>query len=666
MDLQKIILTKRDSFRSIKDFLDTELSLFTVLTGVNGVGKSHLLEAIEAGAIAVKDIDPRMGMIKRFDPGNFVPGMQVSARSVHALDEHNRKISEIETEIGGLRNRLNELFQKHGIDGSKWVLPKSRFNLDARELVAEVEKIPSFRLAGAPSIEVAVDNILRRRGELERETIQRLDSHRTGFGSAMKALSLSRNVSLVELSKAELRYSVPLLDRGMPLQVQLATWFTTWRAVYDENNYFKYLHRHLGDNSVVYITEDADFRKIYGEEPWVIVNRTLATAGLPYEFNAPLRQQADFHLKLVNVGDREEIPPDALSSGEKALLAAVFLVSQAAGMFGPLVHRLKLVLLDEVDSTLHPAYTKNLLNLLNRELVDRYKVGVILTTHSPSTVALAPEGSVFELVRRPRAIRPVSAGQAIQALSAGFLSIYRTDKIVIVESSVDAEYYQKAFTGLVRVGRISPVPGLKFIGASVYGDDGRGGGRAQVLNWAPKLGELGLERFCGLIDLDEANQATQNVIVTKRSCLENYVYDPVTVAAYVVHRGVGEPFPATTCAPTNSYVFINDSPANQRRLDQFLKWLAQDVSIPAICDNDRISIGYGDLGVLQLPKWWLSSPKDSLVSVLRRSINGLAKKNNREALLKKDCDELTSFQTFIMPQILPDDLANSFRELQAL
>ena len=62
-------------FKSIKALLNIELHDFTVLTGVNGSGKSHLLEAIENGSIRVKGIDPdnNSNHIRRFDWSNLVP-----------------------------------------------------------------------------------------------------------------------------------------------------------------------------------------------------------------------------------------------------------------------------------------------------------------------------------------------------------------------------------------------------------------------------------------------------------------------------------------------------------------------------------------------------------------------------------------------------------------
>ncbi len=61
--------------KSIASFPETELPNFVVLTGVNGAGKSHLLEAIENGSMQIDDIvvNNQTRPIRRFDWTNLIP-----------------------------------------------------------------------------------------------------------------------------------------------------------------------------------------------------------------------------------------------------------------------------------------------------------------------------------------------------------------------------------------------------------------------------------------------------------------------------------------------------------------------------------------------------------------------------------------------------------------
>jgi len=49
-------LTFINAYKSISSFPETEIPDLVILTGVNGAGKSHLLEAINSGCIQIDSI----------------------------------------------------------------------------------------------------------------------------------------------------------------------------------------------------------------------------------------------------------------------------------------------------------------------------------------------------------------------------------------------------------------------------------------------------------------------------------------------------------------------------------------------------------------------------------------------------------------------------------
>jgi len=57
------------------------------------------------------------------------------------------------------------------------------------------------------------------------------------------------------------------------------------------------------------------------------------------------------------------------------------------------------LLLDEVDASLHPSMIKNLLDVIEKIFL-KNGCKVILATHSPTTVALAPEESIYEISKQ--------------------------------------------------------------------------------------------------------------------------------------------------------------------------------------------------------------------------------------------------------------------------
>lgn len=128
----------------------------------------------------------------------------------------------------------------------------------------------------------------------------------------------------------------------------------------------------------------------------------------------------DFQLKLYDVEDPSiELDFSQLSSGESTLMALV-----AAVFSFSINERLPdLVLLDEVDASLHPNMMRNMLSVIEQIFL-KNNVNVILVTHSPTTIALAPESSIYIMKKRenPR-LSKTSKSEALQILTDGFATL---------------------------------------------------------------------------------------------------------------------------------------------------------------------------------------------------------------------------------------------------
>jgi energy-coupling factor transporter ATP-binding protein EcfA2 len=125
--------------------------------------------------------------------------------------------------------------------------------------------------------------------------------------------------------------------------------------------------------------------KPLGPSPWDVVNETLLVASFPYEVVSPQKTKLldQYALRLKDRQSGVEIAALDLSSGEKVLLQLVlWLYTAGKGGLFP-----KLLLLDEPDAHLHPSMTTQFLDVISEVLVNRHGVRVIMTTHSPSTVA---------------------------------------------------------------------------------------------------------------------------------------------------------------------------------------------------------------------------------------------------------------------------------------
>ena len=97
---------------------------------------------------------------------------------------------------------------------------------------------------------------------------------------------------------------------------------------------------------------------------------------------------------------------------------------------------------DQRGLVLHPSMTRQFMDVINDVLVERYKVRVIITTHSPSTVALAPENSIFEMSRDDPQVRPSrSKEETIGLLTAGLVTVSRSTRYIFVEDDADVNFY---------------------------------------------------------------------------------------------------------------------------------------------------------------------------------------------------------------------------------
>ncbi len=282
-------------------------------------------------------------------------------------------------------------------------------------------------------------------------------------------------------------------------------------------------------------TRDAIIKDL-GQPPWEVVNKALEVADFPYRVTSPWDSKLaqPYRLMLADGNSGLQHTPGDLSSGEKVILQLVLWLynSRHHNRFP------RLFLLDEPDARLHPSMTRQFMDVLQEVLVRQFGVRVILTTHSPSTVALAPEGSVFEMSRTAPRIRPSpSKAHTIGLLTAGLVTVFPSTRFVLVEDELDVDFYSVIRDILTDFGpsrdprALKPEPTIVFLPASSgQGAAKTGGGKSVVCQWTEKF-EVGplAEMFRGIIDLDSGGTPPPRVSVLSRYSLENYLLDPLTV-----------------------------------------------------------------------------------------------------------------------------------------
>ncbi len=150
-------------------------------------------------------------------------------------------------------------------------------------------------------------------------------------------------------------------------------------------------------------------------------------------------QSKQFTATLYNERENLTINFDELSSGEKTLLAMALM------MFNTVLtkHFPKLVLLDEIDSTLHPSMTEDLLLAL-RDIFTNNGINVMLVTHSPSTVAFAQKDSIYLVNSASKEfIKKTDPQTALGILTQGYMTLKDSNVIFDAINNYDLTIFSE-------------------------------------------------------------------------------------------------------------------------------------------------------------------------------------------------------------------------------
>jgi hypothetical protein len=180
------------------------------------------------------------------------------------------------------------------------------------------------------------------------------------------------------------------------------------------------------------------------------------------------------------------------------------------------------------------------------------------------------------------------------------------------------------------------------------------------------LNELGLHRFRGLIDNDGKNQPSNIISTLNRYSIENYLFDPLTLAAYLLQRNITEPFGTGAPAIRSIRDFLaSEVQARQNLLKGLCEWLAKESGTRAIADSTPANCDYVGFLQVKIPRWWLETRGHDIESIVRGPLNDIGARTGRGALLKEGKrDELIKFQAQSYPELISTDFIAIFTQLQ--
>lgn len=447
-----------------------------------------------------------------------------------------------------------------------------------------------------------------------------------------------------------------------PFQQAFGRLFSTYRDLIHQNDRLEKYPPADGD--VVHLSPER-FLEEYGEPPWDFVNRILSVCELDFRVNSPpLHETASFEPRLNKMSSEVDMRFGDLSSGEKVLMSFALCLYNASDARQKKRFP-RLLLLDEVDAPLHPSMVVSLLKTIQSVLVDEKGISVILTTHSPSTVALANEDSLYEMNPIGPQIDKCSKGEALSILTAGVptLSIsFEGRRQVFVESKTDAGIYESLYQAYK--GDIGSERSLNFIEVGHRPESGgeTNAGCAQVQRIVKTLCDNGNESVFGLVDWDGNVSETTRVKVlspTIRNGLESAIFDPAILFASCVRNKIRFMREKGMVEDGETYVGLNgwDQERWQRAVNKLQSLvLGSDLSF----NEDELPIEYQNGMNLLVRKDYLHLDDHRLEECVVSVFGFLKPHNNQAGGLMRHIIESTLAD---MPSLLPIDVIDTYKRI---
>lgn len=381
-----------------------------------------------------------------------------------------------------------------------------------------------------------------------------------------------------------------------------------------------------------------------GKAPWETMNELFAAAEFPYEVTVSNTLSVFSSHEAPRLIDRRsgvDVHPTDLSSGEKVILGLCLLLYKS-NFEGVLP---KVVLLDEPDSHLHPRMIKRMVDVIAEVLVARLNIRVIMTTHSPTTVAFVPEESLFAMKREHPRIQKCTRSEAMSELTAGLLLVGPHIKQTFVEGDEDVNFYRMIVDVLLAIDGPAKLP-LSFM--PVKRTDKASGGREQVIEWTTKLRNAVDERFVGIVDGDGPDvqePKLPGIVATERYSIENYLLDPLIILTVWMDMNDATIVQGLTVGDESDFRRIPHA-----RLQQIVDKVLSELKVPLSgLDWSTVEVAYSNGVVLTYPKWLITHRGKDLLEKIQQVRGGPTHINYKRL-------SLAYFRVRMVPQELKDRL----------
>ncbi|MFW0736244.1 AAA family ATPase [Flavobacterium sp. T12S277] len=355
--MKKICIKLNEKYKSFDEGFETELEgELIILSGINGSGKSQIMNIIHG-----KKDNPNKGRKIEILKTTKIDGIDINYKMIEFKSfKDNINIPEvIKSSSSIINSNIDQAFQHYKTSGLEITNHNNSNFKDSCEQL--IKLLGALYTPGKRDIsEDAFKMVMR-----DNKIVWKADDQFTDF---IGHLFYTHAIEIAEGQKNAGKVDGPAFD---PLTIGLAPWT-------ELNQLFEILKL------------DYRFKNNY-EVKFAELTET------------PLLFQIDSNGKIIETESR---PLKDLSDGEKTIISLCFTSLQKNNL-----DEIKLLLLDEFDAVLNPSLIESFFIVIKKYYLDKGVI-VILTTHSPATIALAPENtSYYEVYKKniyPNRIMPIN------------------------------------------------------------------------------------------------------------------------------------------------------------------------------------------------------------------------------------------------------------------
>jgi len=531
-------------YKSLSSFESEDLSNFCIITGRNGAGKTQLIEAIKSQYSA--KTTPQIGPAYTLDIFPYpnrpqFEGIDIGSATAVSSQSWQNKIKPLAFELVSLLPEVKAFLQALVANGVEYKIINTRI-LDLSTVINKNNNPHQYVFDICMAWQLAGVHSLNFPGKSPDEIFQ-LNLHilKVKLFSFRKSLLLAslvaeyKNKPIPDLHENDF-YVTPLDEIALEanniffLPIENLFYNYAKKRHHNEFEYFRRKEYAEINNAISDIAFTAQ-----NPPPWSIMNEIFKTHGFNYTAQGiektNFSNELVYEFRLVNNSSGAKVNFPDLSSGEK-LIVGLNIKLFISHKYDAQLEFLDYLFLDEPDAHLHPEMTRFLLDVLHNTFVKKFGINVVITTHDPSTIALSPEGCIYELKNHPTTVlKKIDKDEALRRLTENLpmLSIdYKNHRQVFVEGPIDVLYYQVIFN--------KSLVDFKFPFKLYFMSHSSGKGNcSEVIKIVKDIRHSGNKTIFGLIDWDRTNKSSANTYIVvhgenERYSIENFILDPLYLA----------------------------------------------------------------------------------------------------------------------------------------